>query len=176
MKDKKQHINKKFSLEDIKSSGFQKPKNYLTSFEDDLFAKIAEDTLPTESGYKVPKGYFDTLEDTIVAKATNDKPVTKVISLSQRVRKIIPYAAAASVLLFVGLNYFSIGTDNITIDDLSEAEIENWLYAANDSNEITDVLQITDFEDTSITDNMNDVEIENYLDDIDTSTLLNEIN
>lgn len=176
MKDKKQHINKEFSLKDIKGNGFKKPTNYLTSFEDELFAKISEDTLPNKSGFEVPKGYFDSLEDTLVAQVSNDKRTTKVIRLSHTIRKIIPYAAAASVLLFIGLNYFSTGTDTVTIDDLSETEIENWLYAANDSNEITDILQVTDFEDTSITDNMNDIEIEDYLDNIDTSTLLNEIN
>lgn len=178
MKDKKQHISKNFSLKDIDGNGFKKPTNYLSSFEDELFAKISEDALPSNNGFEVPQGYFDSLEDIISSKVAKETSDTKVISLSSRLRKIIPYAAAASVLLFIGINYFSTISDNntYTIDDLSETEIENWLYAANDSNEISDALQITDFEETSLTDNMNDVEIEAYLDNIDTSTLLNEIN
>lgn len=178
MKNKKTHTNNEFSLNDIKGSGFKKPNNYLNTFDDDVFVKIASENFPNKTGYTTPKDYFVSLENTIISKITKSKPNLGILILSSTLKRIIPYAAAAAILLFIGINHY-LSTSNfnkITIDDLSATEIENWLYAANNSNEITEVLNITDFEETSITDSMNDVEIENYLDNIDTSTLLNEIN
>lgn len=176
MKDNNTH--KKFtSLEDIKKTGFSTPENFFNSFEDDLFSKISEENLPSKNGFSTPDGYFEELENQIFDKiALEEKPEAKVISLKSRILKTIPYAAAASVLLFIGLNYFSSINNSVTFEDLSTTEIENWLDTDISGTEIAEVISEIDFNEADFTNNINDTEIEDYLDNIDTSTLLNEIN
>ena len=43
------------------NDGFNTPKNYFEDFEDRLFSKIGEESLPKESGFAIPDGYFDQL-------------------------------------------------------------------------------------------------------------------
>ena len=178
MKELNKYNNKKFSLNEIKDSGFKTPTNFLDSVEDDFFSKLTEEKLPNSNGFEVPKDYFNSLEDEILKKIT---PKTKVISLGSRLKKMIPLAAAASVLLFIGINYFSVQSETITFDDISSTEIENWLengYTSINTTDLASVLDETDFNDNELIDNttIEDTEIEDYLNSIDASSLINEIN
>ncbi|OSY88348.1 hypothetical protein WH52_06180 [Tenacibaculum holothuriorum] len=178
MKEFNKHNKKELSLNEIKSTGFKTPTNFLDSVEDDFFTKIAEEKLPKTNGFEVPKDYFNSLEDEILKKVPSQ---TKVINLRSRLKKAIPLAAAASVLLFIGINYFSVQSETITFDDISSTEIENWLengYTSINTTDLASVLDETDFNDNELIDNttIEDIEIEDYLNSIDASSLINEIN
>lgn len=155
--------------------GFTTPDKYFTSVADDFFTRLTESTLPETSGHHVPNNYFDTLEDTIIAKLDVPHKPPKVISLRRRILQFIPAAAAASVLLFVGINYFS---GPITINDISATEIEAWYengYGDVDNSDFVNIFDTTDFEEEDLlTINIDDNELENYLNTIDDSILLNE--
>jgi hypothetical protein len=174
IKNSIEYISKKAG----KETGFSTPSNYLNNLEDTIAAKLSEENFTKENSFKVPDTYFNNLEDSILAKVTSKE--TKVISFKERILKLIPIAAAASVVLFIGLNSFVFNTtDKLTIDSLSDDDIEFWL----DSNTLTphdivfvledDVLEDNDFSFSTIKDET----IEDYIyNTIDNTDLLNEIN
>jgi hypothetical protein len=92
---------------------------------------------------------------------------------------MIPYAAAASIVLFISLNSFVFTTDEeLTINSLTDTEIEYWLDSNTlNTNDISivledELLKENDFYFTTIKDET----IEDYINSIDSTTLLNEIN
>lgn len=162
-----------------KKTGFSKPKNYFNSIEEVIEAKLFEEKLNNENGFKTPNSYFKGLEDDILAKVLSPKIETKVISLKERILKFIPIAAAASVLLFIGLNSFVFNTtEKLTINSLTDDDIEYWLDGNNLSSiDITAVLgdDIIDENDFYFA-NIDDENIEDYINSIDNTTILNELN
>ena len=169
------YISKKTS----KEPGFSTPSNYFDNLEDIIDMKITEETFTKKTAFKVPDTYFSNIEDCILEQVSYKEKETKVISFRKRALKSIPYVAAASVALFISLNTFIFNTDkNLTIDSLSDNEIENWL-ASNDikTNDIAFVFEdeILGENDFSMT-TLQDEELEDYINSIDNSTLLNEIN
>ena len=108
-----------------KKSGFSAPENYFDSVEDSLFSKLSEQKFPSKSGHSIPEKYFENIDEVIFSKIEFPK-TPKVISIRSRIIKYIPTAAAASLLLFFGLNYFALTNSN-SFDDISPDDIENWL-------------------------------------------------
>ncbi|PQJ73478.1 MULTISPECIES: hypothetical protein [Polaribacter] len=162
-----------------KKTGFSVPKDYFANIEETLETKLAEQALTKEQGFTIPDNYFKELENEILAKVTIPKKEAKVISFKERVFKIIPFAAAASVILFIGLNSFVFNQNKeITIDSLSDDDIEYWL----DSNTIntTDIANVLENEVLEETDfyfsSLEDENIEDYINSIDNTSFLNEIN
>ena len=162
-----------------KENGFSTPKNYFNSIEENIELKLSEDNLKKENGFKIPDSYFTDLEDTILAKVTSTEKETKVISFKERILKMIPIAAAASIILFIGLNSFIFNkTEELTLDSLSDNDMEYWL----DSNALTtndivmvlndDLLAENDFSFATIEDE----NIEDYINSIDNTSILNELN
>ena len=49
-----------------KDSGFDVPKGYFDSVEDEFSARLREESLPDASGFDVPEGYFDDILQTPV--------------------------------------------------------------------------------------------------------------
>ena len=159
-----------------KDSGFSIPSNYFGSFEDNFELKLIEDNLAKENGFNLPRNYFNKLEDSIISKVPKE---TKVITLKQKFLKLIPLAAAASVLLFIGLNTFIFNKSDIpTFENLADFEVENWI--TENINSITDndlSIAYTDveFDDTDFVPNsISDVELENYLNNQDNLSLILE--
>ena len=111
-------------------------------------------------------------------KSISLKKEVKVISLRSRLLKIIPAAAAASVLLFIGLNYFSF-SDTASFESISSEELENWLdesYINNASSTVNFV--DADFKDSNVLEEVSSIKDEDileYLNTIDSATLLTEI-
>ena len=180
MKDTNKHINNSI-LNGIKNNGFKNPDNYFESFEDNLFTKLSEESLPQQSGHKTPKDYFNNLEDEILQKINSSERQIKVISFTSKLKSYIPYAAAASILLFIGINYFSIHNNTINIEDISNNEIVSWLennYEEINTNTLAEAFTEKDFSDNELINNVNinDTEIENYLNNVDSSVILNELN
>jgi hypothetical protein len=175
IKNSEMYINKKVG----KETGFSTPSNYFDDLEDAILGKVFEDKLPNETGFKVPENYFKTLEEDILNKVSSSKKETKVISLRERVLKIIPFVAAASIVLFIGLNSFVFETnDEFTLDSLSENDIEYWLESNTlNSDDMATVLQddieeengfyFMDIEDESIEEYMNTVGDDSLLEEID---------
>jgi predicted DNA-binding protein len=173
LKNKIDFINQKTG----KKTGFSIPENYFEEMEDNFFSSIATESLPKDDAFKTPSNYFETVENDILSKLNieTDKEV-KVISLYKRVLNFIPIAAAASVLLFIGLNYFNT-SKTYTFDDITEADIASWYengYGNTNNDELAMVLDSSDFEE-DILPSIEDDNLEDYLNTVDDSILLNEI-
>jgi hypothetical protein len=164
-----------------KKNGFSVPKNYFNAIEEEINIKLAEEHFKNKSGFDIPNTYFKEFEENLLVKVVSPSPVneTKVISFKERISKIIPTTVAASVLLFIGLNSFIFDkTEELTIDTLTENEIEYWLDSSdiylNDIAivEAENILEENDFYFSSIGDEI----IEEYMYSIDNSYLLYELN
>lgn len=179
MKPEQKH-NETFLTNKVdKKHGFSVPKDYFSSLNDEISAKISTDSFSDAPGFDVPENYFENLEQKILEQVAPKTKEIKVISLKDRVLKIIPYVAAATVLLFITLNTFDFNFDEkITLDSLSDADFEYWL----DSNSLnaTDIAIVLDEEvldeNSFYYTDLEDENIEDYINSINTTTLLNEIN
>lgn len=163
-------------------TGFSSPTNYFDNIEDAINAKLIEETLPKAHGFKISENYFDNLEDQIILKTkkeeVQDFKQTKVISLKDKLLKIIPLAAAASIILFIGLNSYILDNNNTTnLNHISDDDMEYFLesnaihtidIAAVFNNDIENesILSLTTIEVESI---------EDYMNSIDNTYLLNEL-
>ena len=175
IKNSLDYINKKTG----KKTGFSAPSNYFDNLEDVISVKILEDNFAKETAFKVPDTYFNNLENSILAKVSSKEKETKVISFKESVFKIIPFAAAASILLFIGLNSFVFDTnEEFTLDALSDNDIEYWLDDSSlNTNDIALILEdeIINENEFSFAD-IKDESIEDYINSIDNTSLLNELN
>jgi hypothetical protein len=94
-------------LQNIKSTGFKIPDQYLDALDDEVISKLKTEVLQDKvnaSGYKVPDDYFGTLEASVLDKITNDTPNSKVISLVNKRTLLYVSSIAAAVLLVFSLN------------------------------------------------------------------------
>ncbi|WP_339658794.1 hypothetical protein [uncultured Polaribacter sp.] len=160
-----------------KNTGFSTPTDYFNTLEDVISTKLIEENLSKENSFKVPDNYFSNLENKILENVTPPIKETKIISLKNNILKLIPFAAAASLLLFIGLNSFVFNTDEeITIDSLSDADLDYWLDSNTlNTNDIAfvledDILEVGDFYFSTIKDET----IEDYINSIDNTALINE--
>lgn len=162
-----------------KKSGFSSPSNYFDNLEEEISCKILEENFEQEIGFNVPHTYFENLDNTILAKVNSKEKKSKVIPLRSKVLKFIPYAAAACIALFIGLNSFVFNVnEQITLENLSDTDIENWLDSNTlNTNDITEILEneILDENDFSLTE-LQDDSIEDYIISIDNTSLFNELN
>ena len=173
-----------------KNAGFVVPENYLSEFENNF----QENASKLDSGFTTPKNYFKTIDDEITANVKNtgfetpndyfqniDNKIfnklkegenSKVIHLAKHSYfKVIGYAIAASLLLFIGLNNFK-KDDAINFKALEITEIENWMdddlisFSSFDLAEVFDESEISfsneySYSDEDIIDYLNDINIEN---------------
>lgn len=154
-----------------KKTGFSAPKNYFSDAENQLACFLTEDKLPKENGFTLPENYFEELETSIIKK--------KVISLKSKFLKYIPMAAAASLVLFLSLNYLSPqNKEKVSFENLAQSDIENWVL--ENTNELSDedfsaLLQreITNENDFALTD-INNNAIEEFIIDSENTSLLND--
>lgn len=188
---------KKDKLEHIKKSGFETPKEYFETIEDAVFTKIASDKFPKKEGFEYPVSYFDAIEDVVFKKLNIDKKqketgfkipenylktiednVLKTVNSNKKepkvidfksvfLKRIIPFAAAASLLVFIYLNYNQ--SSDTHLDQLAATEIEQWIddeLITFDTYEITEVFDDVEFEnqptfeDDEILDYLNGTDIE----------------
>ena len=159
-------------------TGFSVPKNYFNTAEDCFSSFLLEKEIPEKSGFSVPKNYFKKVEKLILEK-TGFKKEVKVISLKSKFLKYTPAAAAASIALFLSINYFTSSiASEINFDALDRTDIENWIV--ENSNDLSDKdfvtllhSEISNENDFALTDLQNDA-IEEYIINIEESSLLNE--
>lgn len=166
-------------------TGFSIPENYFDTLEDVILSKtVIPQPSKENKSFNVPEHYFSTLEDNILSKVSlNEKKATqkeaKVISFFNRLQKVIPYAAAASVLLFIGTYFLYNYNSSIVFEDITITDVETWFdtgYGTTNNTEMAMVLEASDFDDTELFSvTLNNEAIENYLNTVDTNLLLNEI-
>ncbi len=157
-------------------SGFSIPENYFNGIEDDFLIKLSEEKLPNTSSFDTPGNYFDNLENDILSKIDTTPKQGKVISLKSRLFKYLPTAVAASLVLFLSFQFLNT-KETTSIDDISYADIEDWFEENNTNTELAFVYEDNlDENDLTLTDvNFSDETIEDYLNSVDHSDLLNEI-
>lgn len=168
-----------------KNSGFSIPEKYFEELEECVVSEISTLKLPTKkTPFNIPTDYFSKLEDEILTKITSEentlpKKRKYVILLQERIKTIIPYASVASILLFIGAYFFNNYGNKTTIDDITIDDLENWYgsgYENINNTEMIMILETSDFDNEEITSvNITDETIENYLNSVDTNTLLNNI-
>lgn len=149
-----------------KAGGFHVPKDYFEDFEDNLFGKIAEKSLPESDGYSVPKDYFEDFEARLFRKLHPEKE-TKVIKLPtyKKVYYTLGSVAAALVLFIAVKNLIS----EPVVDTPSIVEIEAYIddgYMTLDSYDIAEVFN----DEIAAIENMPEYDIDdenllNYLDE-----------
>tara|TARA_B110000046_G_scaffold181127_1_gene212821 strand:+ start:10933 stop:11475 length:543 start_codon:yes stop_codon:yes gene_type:complete len=161
-------------------TGFSSPSDYFNNLEEAIAVKLSEENFTKENSFEIPDTYFNKLEDRILANVSSAEKETTIISFKDLVLKMIPITAAASIVLFIGLNSFLFNTtEELTLDDISEDDIAFWLdFSTLTTNEIAlaledDVLDENDFYFSTIKNET----IEDYINNsIDYTDLLNENN
>jgi len=161
-----------------RTTGFKISKNYFESLEDAVVTKLSEESFIKETGFEVPNNYFEDIEDSIFSKISSEEKTVKVISLRSRIASFSSIAAAACILLFIGLQFFNSSEAN-TFENLAFTDVENW--AENnivfiDNYDLNQVFESSDFDDNEfLSSEISEESIENYLTNVDISTILNEI-
>lgn len=119
----KKHI--KLKDLNIKSAGFSVPYSYFDNIETKIISKIKND---------IPANYFEDVEKRILSKLNLDKPKkVKVIKLNPLTfKRLIPVVAAASVILFIALNFFN-KTNTLNFNNLDSSSISNWIELNSDN-------------------------------------------
>jgi hypothetical protein len=154
-----------------KDSGFDVPKGYFDSVEDEFSARLREESLPDASGFDVPEGYFDGLEDVILSKVELPKH-GKVIPLRTRILRISSIAAVFAVMLTV---YFSVPNDVTTpSSDEIAAWIDENIHDIDTEYIVGAFDEDTTLDESFFEDSLEDNTIENYLDEDDTYILIEE--
>ncbi len=161
-------------------SNFSAPKDYFNNIENRFFISLAEQNIPNKDGFSTPNSYFDSLENSILSKVKSKEKTIKVISLKQRFYKIIPAAIAASIALFISINYFTNKNTEINFDNLAQTDIENWFLESSSNITSEDIATFINVDDINVNDfaytNIDDDDIEDYIIYNENTTLLNEIN
>jgi hypothetical protein len=155
------------------------PSNYFNTVESTFSTKQKENNFVKAKGFEIPDSYFNNLEDNILAKVPTTEKETPVISLKKRLSKLIPTAAAASIILFIGLNSFIFNnSEEDLFDKLSDSEIESWI--ANNINLINDsdfAITYADIgfdEDLVLPNSISNDELENYLNNTENISIILE--
>ena len=159
--------------------GYAAPDSYFDTIEDRVLAKIkkeksSQSSLPTnkQTGFSIPENYLETVEDSITAKLNDDENPIKVIDFKTFVlTRIVPFAAAAAVLLLVYINY---NTKTTSFDTVASTDIEEWIendLITLDIYEIAEVYNDSELENTTI---FAEDEVLEYLDGTDIESLLLE--
>ena len=160
------------------NTGFSVPKNYFNTAEERFSSFLIDKEFPKESGFSIPENYFKKVEKSILKKV-GFREEKKVISLTNKFLKYIPIAAAASIALFLSINYLNpLSTSKINFNTLGETDIENWIL--ENSNELSKEdfatllrSEISNENNFALTELRND-EIEEYMIYSEENYLLNE--
>ena len=151
-----------------KESGFTVSLNYFEEIENDFSIRLFQDENIKKKSFEIPSDYFDNLEEKITRKIELKQRKEKLISFKKLALKIIPISAAASIILFIGVNSFNYNKTNlIDFSSITNNEIENWLM--NNSNSINDEdINSLIYYDNSLDDDLeftyiDNLKIENYI-------------
>lgn len=149
-------------LNNIKDTGFKAPKNYFGSLEDVILTDLKLKEKAPESGYKVPDNYFESLEHKITYALVQKKEVKVIKLFTWRKAAYVSAVAASLILMF---NIFFNNTNNVTIENIETASIENYIINEDlESSEIASLFTDEDLTDVQlINDGYSSETIENYI-------------
>lgn len=179
-----------------KESGFQVPKNYFDTIEDNVLAEIITSKFNKDSAnrnFKTPENYFETLEDLVITKlkvqAYNHKKdisipenyfdtiedqvfaqlkrKSKIITLKKAIKYVIPIAIAASFLLIFLLKNNS---NTVTFESIASSEIEAFIESGNieyDAESLILAFPNIELETSEFISTLSDSEVINYLNNHD---------
>jgi hypothetical protein len=185
---------KLFELKKLKS-GFDTPKDYLDSIEENIYSSIFLDSIGNKNSFEIPENYFDLVEPSVLEKIKNEdqsipesyfstvedrvfekirkKPL--IISLHERViKKLVPVAIAASILLIFTFQFL---TDNENNDfaSINGDDIEFWIINGDlnlNDTELAFLYEDTEMESVSIFDFYEEEEVYDYLNELDVESLI----
>ena len=161
--------------------GYASPQGYFDGLEDAVLKKIREEkanqsaaSLTKKTGFSIPDNYLDTVEDKIASKVYEESKEVKVIDLKSIIlKRIVPFVAAASVLLLIVVNYNS---RTPSFETVASTDIEQWIendLITLDTYEIADVYNDTELESSSLFTETED-DVLDYLNGTDIESLLIE--
>ncbi len=171
----------KLSTEKLsEKEGFSTPDSYFDTVESNVLEKIQKEEsnqailpIDKQTGFKIPENYLESVEDTIITKLDYEKKPVKVIDFKSIIlKRIIPFAAAASFVLFIVLNYNN--SEETIFDNIASTEIEQWIendLIILDTYEIAEVYNDIELENTTI---FAEDELLEYLNGTDVESLLLE--
>ena len=164
-----------------KKTGFDIPENYFNGIEEKVSTTISSINLPNKNAFKTPPSYFNSIEDDIFNKLNlnynNKQKEVKVISIRKRILQLVPITAAASILFFIGINYLNTST-KVTFDDITLADVESWYengYGDTNNEDLAIAFNSAITEDNYSFLSISVENLEDYLNDIDNSDFINEI-
>lgn len=145
---------------------FKVPEDYFNNFEDRLFTKIEEESLPKASGFSVPEGYFAQVEQRIIT-ATKSEKSTKVIPLFSK--RNLSYIAGIAASLIIAISLFNKEQEQITIDNIQLSAIDKYIDDGNLNLDLYDLMSYLNDSDLSQIDfdliALSSKDIEGYLKD-----------
>jgi cell division protein FtsL len=149
-------------LHNIKNTGFKVPKDYFGSLEDAILTDLKLKEMAPETGYKVPENYFESLEHKITNAIVPEKEVKVIKLFTWRKAAYVSAVAASLILMF---NIFFNNTNNVTIENIETASIENYILNEDlESSEIASLFTDEDLSDVQlINDGYSSETLENYI-------------
>lgn len=149
-------------LHNIKETGFKVPKDYFGSLEDVILTDLKLKEMAPETGYKVPENYFESLEHKITNAIVPEKEVKVIKLFTWRKAAYVSAVAASLILMF---NIFFNNTNNVTIENIETASIENYILNEDlESSEIASLFTDEDLSDVQlINDGYSSETLENYI-------------
>ncbi len=153
------------NLHNIKSTGYKTPDHYFESLEDAIFSKLAEESISSRvhsSGFKVPESYFESL-DAKILNAVDENHKIQVISLLSW--KKVAYISGIAASLILAFNLFFMNSNQLAIEDLETASIENYLMNEDlNAYDIAPYLGANELNSEDFVENtLNASELEDYL-------------
>jgi hypothetical protein len=117
------------SLENLpKVNVFKVPQGYFENAEESIRATTRVESIERKNIFEVPTNYFDELPTRIISRTQEETKVIKV-NWWQKGRTI--WAAAASIVLLIGLGFyipqFSKAGSEAALEELSKEEINSYL-------------------------------------------------
>lgn len=182
-------------LYDLKKleSGFDTPKEYFDSMEENVFSSIFLDSTGNKNSFDIPENYFDLVESSVFEKIKNDdesipesyfntiedrvlekiKKETKIISFNKRmIKKLVPVGIAASILLIFTLHFFADNKNN-DFASINGDDIEFWINNGDlnfNDTELAFLYEETEIE--SVFDFYEEEEVYDYLNELDVESLI----
>jgi len=149
-------------LHNIKNTGFKVPKDYFGSLEDAILTDLKLKEMAPETGYKVPENYFESLEHKITNAIVPEKEVKVIKLFTWRKAAYVSAVAASLILMF---NIFFNNTNNVNIENIETASIENYILNEDlESSEIASLFTDEDLSDVQlINDGYSSETLENYI-------------
>ncbi len=173
-------------ISELGNSSLILPAKYHKSLKQDILSKISEIELKTVFPTKnpaVPAGYFEDLQKRILSKTTRvdnddaneslketETAVQETTSRRLGIRKLIPYAAAASIAiaLFAILDNVRIPSEknidySAQVEEIPTEEIINYLAYYTEASDLLHLSEQLNDRSKAITDNIPSQEIEAFL-------------